>query len=142
MILMPKEALEFLRTQRVGVFAIRMLDGTPHGATVHFAHMEDSLTFIFLTTPTYRKLEPMRKGESAASFVVGTSEDVMKTLQMDGNAKLEDTEELRRVYFAKFAEKLGKHPEDVLFTFTPTWWRYTDWTLPAGKTIFTSEAVQ
>lgn len=135
---MQQEALDFLKTQRVGVLAIKMPDGTPHGATLHFANREDPLTFIFLTTPTYRKVEPLRKGESAASFVVGTSEEVMKTLQMDGIARLDDTEELRNVYFTKFPDKLGKHPEDVFFTFTPTWWRYTDWTKPTGKTIVAS----
>ncbi len=136
---MPKEALNFLNTQRVGVIAVKMLDDSPHGATVHFAHTENPLTFIFLTTPTYRKCEPLWKGETIASFVVGTSEEIMKTLQMDGAAKLADTDELRKVYFAKFPDKLYKHPEDIFFTFTPTWWRYTDWTLPQGKTIFISD---
>ena len=136
---MKKEVLDFLKTQRVGVFAVKMLDGSPHGATVHFAHLESPFTFIFLTSPAYKKLEPLRQGESAASFVIGTTEEVMKTLQMDGVAKLADTEELRASYFGKFPEKLNKHPDDVFFIFTPTWWRFTDWTTPQGKVILTSE---
>ena len=136
---MPQEALDCLNSQRVGVLAVKMLDGTPHGATVHFAYRLEPLTFIFLTTPTYRKLEPLRFGETPATFVVGTTEELNKTLQMDGLANLEDTEELRNIYFTKFPEKLGKHPEDVFFTFSPSWWRYTDWTLPQGKTIWSSK---
>lgn len=136
---MNQVILDYIKSQRVGVLAVEMLDGTPHGSTVHFAHVENPLTFIFLSTPTYRKLEPLRKGETAASFVIGTGEDVMKTLQMDGQATLAGTEELRKIYFTKFPEKLDKHPEDIFFVFTPAWWRYTDWTLPEGKTIFTSD---
>lgn len=136
---MPLEALKCLDSQRAGVLAVKMLDGTPHGSTVHFAYTPDPLTFIFLTTPSYRKVEPLQQGETPATFVVGTTEELNKTLQMDGVARLEDSEELRDIYFAKFPEKLGKHPEDLLFTLTPTWWRYTDWTLPQGKTIWNSE---
>ena len=136
---MEKEIIDFLETQRVGVFAIRMLDGSPHGATVHFAYREEPLTFIFLTSPTYRKVEPLKQGEAQASFVVGTSEEVMKTLQMDGVANLADTEELRAAYFRRFPEKLKDDRGGIFFTFTPTWWRFTDWTKPEGKTVLTSE---
>jgi len=36
-----KKILDYLKDQRVGVLAVEMLDGSPHGATVHFAHTED-----------------------------------------------------------------------------------------------------
>lgn len=136
---MPKEALDFLRTQKVGVFAVRMQDGTPHAATVHFAHTEEPLAFIFLTSSTSRKLEPLKKAESPASFVVGASEGTMKTLQMDGKAMLADTEKLQNAYNVKFPRKTGEPTEEVFFTFTPTWWRYSDWTLPEGNNIFSSD---
>ena len=77
---MPQEALDFIHSQRTGVIAVKMLDASPHAATVHFAYEHDSRTFLFLTTPTYRKLEPLRAGETAASFVIGTTEEVNKTL--------------------------------------------------------------
>jgi uncharacterized protein YhbP (UPF0306 family) len=137
--LIPKEVFECVEAQRTGVLAVKMIDGTPHAATVHFAYKADPFTFIFLTTPTYRKLEPLRVGETPASFVIGTTEEFNKTLQMDGVAKLEDSEELRKIYFEKFPHKLNKHPEDVFFVFTPTWWRFTDWTVPQGKTIWLSD---
>ena len=136
---MPQEAQDFIQTQRTGVIAVKMLDGTPHAATVHVAYRSDPACFIFLTSPKYRKLEPLRAGETPASFVIGTTEELNKTLQMDGIAKLEDTEDLRNVYFAKFPEKLDKHPDNVFFTFMPTWWRFTDWTAPKGKMILTSD---
>lgn len=136
---MRKEVTDCLDGQRTGVLAVKMLNGTPHGATVHFAYQAEPFKFIFLTTSTYRKLEPLRAGDTPATFVVGTTEEFNKTIQVDGIAKLEDTQELRDLYFTKFPKKLGKHPDDVLFTLTPTWWRLTDWTLPEGKTIFNSD---
>ncbi|HVX90091.1 MAG TPA: pyridoxamine 5'-phosphate oxidase family protein [Candidatus Paceibacterota bacterium] len=135
---MPKEIFEFLNSKRTGVIAIQMLDGTPHAATVHFANTTQP-AFIILTSPTYRKLEPLNKnGRAPASLVIGTEEEIpQKTLQMDGEAVLTDTPEIREVYFAKFPDKSGKHPDDVFFTFTPTWWRFTKWE-SSGKTVITS----
>ncbi len=136
---LPIEAIEFLESQRTGVMAVKMLDGSPHGATLHFAYKADTATFIFLTSPSYRKAEPLRKGDTPASFVVGASDGVMKTMQLDGIAKLEDSEEIRNIYFKRFPDKLGKKPDDIFFTFTPTWWRFTDWTAPKERRILLSE---
>ena len=137
---MPEEILEFIRSKRVGVVAVQMLDGTPHAATVHFAHIDEPPTFIVLTSPTYRKLEPLKQnGKALASFVVGTEEEVgQKTLQMDGEAVLADTPEIREAYFVKFPDKDGKHPDDIFFTFAPAWWRFSKWE-PSGKTVITSD---
>ncbi len=135
---MIEEALDFLKTQRVGVIAVRTPQGTVHGATVHFAHSVEPLVCIFLASPTSMKVEALRQGAVPASFVVGTSEDVMKTLQMDGVATLAENDAVREAYFAKFPEKRAKHPDDAFFTFTPSWWRFTDWTAPDGKKIVTS----
>jgi hypothetical protein len=87
---MPKEALDCINSQRTGVIAVKMPDGSPHGATVHFAHIPDPLMFIFLTSPSYKKLEPLRIADTPATFVVGTTEELNETLQMDGVAKLKD----------------------------------------------------
>lgn len=132
------EAFDCLNNQRTGVIAVKMLDGSPHGSTVHFAHLESPLKLIFLTTPTYKKVEPLREGETQATFVVGTTEELNKTIQLDGVAQLEDSQEIREAYFTKFPEKKDKHPENIFFTFTPTWWRFTDWTTPEGKKVWTS----
>lgn len=140
---MKPEILEYIRGQRVDVLSVEMLDGSPHGATLHFAHSAGPLAFVFLTDREYRKSEALfGKDVTRASFVIGSSEENMKTLQLDGEAKLLDagTEYLKEVYFDKFPDKREKFsgPEDFFFAFKPTWWRFTDWTRPGGKTVFIS----
>lgn len=136
---MQVAVLEFLKTQRIGVLAIAMPDGTPHGSTLHFACVEKPLSFVFLSAPDSEKIETLKKAPTPASFVVGVNEEVMKTVQMRGVAQLADTESIRRAYFETFPEKLNKHPDSIFFTFIPTWWRFTDWTHPEGKKIYTSD---
>ncbi|HRH24083.1 MAG TPA: pyridoxamine 5'-phosphate oxidase family protein [Candidatus Paceibacterota bacterium] len=136
---MPEEALQFIATQRVGVLAVRMPDGSPHAATIHFAYVPTLGKYIFRTSPESRKVESVKQGETTGSFVIGSSEAEMKTLQMDGVVKLEDSEEIQEAYLGGLTDKSKESP-DVYLTFTPTWWRYTDWTLPQGKTIFSSDA--
>jgi len=140
----PK-VLEYLNSQRVGVLAVEMMDGSPHAATVHYAHSEDPLVFYFETNRDYRKAEALFGREvTRASFVIGTDESMMKTLQLDGNAELikpEEKETFDRIYLGKFPEKKNKKysGEPVYFKFTPTWWRFTDWTEDKGKRIILSK---
>lgn len=139
---MPQGILEYLKGQRVCVFAIEMMDGSPHAATVHFANTDEPV-FVFETEKGYRKTEALFGREiSRTSMVVGSNEGDMKTLQLDGVAQLAD-EKLKEIYLAKFPKKQGKldDPKAVMFTFKPTWWRFTDWTAPGGKMITTSDAV-
>jgi uncharacterized protein YhbP (UPF0306 family) len=137
-------ATDFLATERVGVFAIEMPDGSPHAATVHYAYDASTGTFYFETQATYRKAEALQaRSHSRASLVIGTSESIMKTLQLDGLAQLiHDTERthFEAVYFGKFPEKLQKYASGkyVCFSLTPTWWRFTDWTAAAGKIMYSS----
>jgi len=138
---MPDEVHDFLDQQRVGVISVEMPNGAPHGSTVHFAYQRDPLTFVFLTDRTYRKVEPMQGGASTrASFVVGTDESQMRTLQLDGTARLTDSELHWEAYFSKFPEKREQYgdPDDVFFVFTPTWWRYTNYQVPEGKQVIES----
>jgi general stress protein 26 len=145
---MNPELFAYLKTQRIGVLAVEMPDGSPHAATVHFAHTEDPFVFYFETYREYRKAEPLLgKENTRASFVVGSDESNMKTVQLDGVAQLLKPDERMvydAVYLAKFPEKKKKaeDPKFVFFKFTPTWWRFTDWTTPEGKNIWTSEAKQ
>ena len=142
---MQSQILDYIKTQRVGVLAVEMMDGSPHAATVHFAHSESPLVFFFETSQGYRKCEPLFGREvSRASFVIGSTESNMQTLQLDGEVRLVKEDEqtfFDNVYFGKFPEKVGKNyagKENVFFQFTPTWWRFTDWTTPEGKVILTS----
>ncbi|MDD5068857.1 MAG: pyridoxamine 5'-phosphate oxidase family protein [Candidatus Pacebacteria bacterium] len=142
---MPPEILNYIKTERVGVLAVEMLDGSPHAATVHFAHTENPLVFYFETYREYRKAEPLFSREvTRASFVIGTDERIMKTLQFDGIVQLLKKDEMEifdSVYLGKFPEKKekSKDPKFVFFKFIPNRWRFTDWKTPNGKAILTSK---
>lgn len=141
---MNSNILDFLKTQRACVLAVEMLDGSPHGATIHFAHKENPFIFYFETNRQYRKVQPLfGKHNTRATVVIGTSQDTTKTFQMDGVLRLvEDSEvgDYNKVYLGKFPEKLEKSqkPDFVRMIFSPTWWRYTNWD-KNGKIILTSE---
>lgn len=143
---MRQEVLDYVKTQRVGVLAVEMLDGSPHAATVHFAHTEDPFVFYFETYRNSRKAEVLLERDvTRASFVVGSDESNMKTFQLDGIVQLlvpEGEEAFVSIYLEKFPEKKEKSKDSklVFFKFTPTWWRFTDWTTPQGKMIWTSES--
>jgi len=141
---MKQEVLDYLKTQTICVLAVEMNDGSPHGATVHFAHNEDPFMFFFETDREYRKSEPLLKKEvTRATLVIGVDEKNKITFQLDGEVRLlkEDEKELfNRVYFSKFPNKEKKiaDPNSLFFVFIPTWWRFTDYTTPHGKIVFTS----
>lgn len=142
---MNKDILDYIKSQRIGVLAVEMPDGSPHGATVHFAHTEDPLVFYFETHKKYKKAEALLgKEEVRATYVIGSDESNMKTLQMDGVASVlkdEEWEVFKKVYIGKFYEKNEKvgSSEVLFFKFVPSWWRFTDWTGPNGKVIISSE---
>lgn len=140
---MKTEILEFLKSQRVGVFAIEMLDGSPHGATMHFAHIDEPFTIIFKTSRNYRKSEVLLGREiSRGTFVVGFEEgSKSKTLQLDGDTQVVNENENNHIdaYHAKFPEKLDKssNPDNLFFKFTPKYWKFSDWSGPDGKKVYT-----
>jgi uncharacterized protein YhbP (UPF0306 family) len=140
-----QEAVEYLKTERIGVLAVKMLDGSPHGATVHFAHTEEPLEFLIQTGTDCMKSEPLLKnGSTEASFIVGQDENNMKTLQLDGIARVateNEEDSFMDTYLGKFPskEERVKDPEAVFIIFTPTWWRFTDWKTPEGKKIWSSK---
>src|SRR3989338_7272737 len=86
---MNKNILDYIKSQRVGVLAVEMMDGSPHGATVHFAHTDNPFVFYFETNREYRKTEPLfGREKTRASLVIGSSEGDLRTFQMDGAAEL------------------------------------------------------
>ncbi len=141
---MQKEIIDFINSQRICVLAFEMMDGSPHASTVHFAFDDASSTFFFETYNTYRKGEVLQNKKTIrASVVVGFDESNMKTLQLDGEARLITSEEKEfydKIYFGKFPNKKEKSvdPKFLFFSFVPTWWRYTDWHSPTGKIIILS----
>jgi general stress protein 26 len=142
---MNQKILDYLKMQRVCVLAVEMMDGSPHAATVHFAHTENPLAFYFETNKDYRKSEPLfGKETTRGSLVIGSDESNAQTLQVDGIVRLLKSDEqaiFDSVYLGKFPEKKEKslNPKFVRFTLIPTWWRFTDWTNPKEKIILNSE---
>lgn len=140
---MNQQILDYIKSQNVGVLAVEMPDGAPHAATLHFAHSEDPLVFYFETDPKTKKAEALLgKAVVRTSFVIGSNEGDMKTLQMDGEVRVikpEEKENFENLYFGKFPHKKGKHLDQVSFMFAPTWWRFTDWCTSEGKKIWISE---
>lgn len=142
---MNQEVLDFLKTQTVCVFSVEMPDGSPHGATVHFANSEEPPTFFFETDRSYRKSEALLgKKITRACLVIGVDEKNKKTFQADGEARLlrpDEQELFARIYLSKFPNKQKKanDPNSLFFLFTPKWWRFTDYTRPEGRVIFSSE---
>ncbi len=138
------ELVEFLKTQKVGVLAVEMLDGAPHAATVHFAFTAEPFILYFETNSETRKAEPLVKhGKTRASFVVGSNEKSKITLQLDGTVSVvtpEEKAEYDAAYFGSLPEKVKKNsdPKALPLKFTPTWWRFTDWTTPEGKKMWLS----
>ena len=141
---MHQEILDYIASQRTCVLAVEMMDGSPHAATVHFAHTNEPLIFFFETDKAYRKSEPLfGKDKTRASLVIGFNENDMRTLQMDGEARLinkDEAELYEKIYHGKFPEKKIKSQKRdyVKFLFIPTWWRFTNWKTPKGKLILTS----
>ena len=141
---MNQEVLDYLKTQTICAFSVEMLDGSPHASTVHFAHAEDPLMFFFETNRNYRKAQALLGKEiTRASLVVGVDEKNKKTFQADGEARpLKPAEEklFQEIYLGKFPNKTKKvtDPNALFFVFTPTWWRFTDYTKPEGTAIFIS----
>lgn len=142
---MNREILDYIKSQRVCVLSVEMMDGSPHAAAVHFAHQDNPLMFFFETNKTYRKSEALfGREETRASVVIGTNEADMKTFQMDGIARLikgNEADLYEKIYHGKFPEKKDKAhgPNYVKFVFIPTWWRWTDWTKPEGKLVLISQ---
>ena len=138
---MSEKVLEFLKTKEVCTLAVQMLDGSPHAATVHFAYQAEPFTFVIFTNPKYRKAEPILKKDKVLASMVITNEEEpnQKTLQLDGEITTLKAEEYRTVYLERFPKTAEKHSNDFPFIFTPTWWRFTDWSSPGGKTVITSD---
>ena len=138
----PENVQNYINQNRVGVLALEMLDGTPHGATLHFAYDKETDIFFFKTSSGYKKSEVLLgKEKTRASLVIGFDEVEMKTLQMDGEARILKDEEkdlFDKVYFGKFSDKSHSDSE-VLFAFIPKWWRFTDWKTLEGKKIIGSD---
>jgi len=141
----PQEVADYLKTQKVGVLAVLMPDGSPHAASLHFAHTDDPFVFLMQTGRGSRKCEALLQNSSTrASLVIGVDLGDMKTLQLDGIARTlqeDEADAFTHTYLTKFPskEKALKDPNTLCILFTPSWWRFTDWTGPEGRKVWSSE---
>jgi len=118
---MKQEVIEYLDSQKVGVIAIERLDGSLHGAAIHYAYSQNPFQFYFATERNSLKVDGLIvHGTSQATFVVGSDESAMKTIQLDGVVSLvtpEDHKNFEKVYFGKFGGEHKEDPEQLMFTF-------------------------
>lgn len=131
---MDSKVLEFLTSHRVCSLTTLLKDGSPHGAALHYSHINEPLKLYFSTENTSKKCEALSSnGLTKASVVIGFSEEEWITLQMDGEVRtITDKEELNTVQAIHYkkhpnSEKYKDDPTTIFLKFTPVWWRYTDY---------------
>ncbi len=139
---MQQQILDYIKSQRIAVLGMQKLDSAPHSATIHYGYTDDPLSFIILTSRTSKKCEALvANGKCKGSLVLGTSEEDMRTMQLEGDVEFTEDPTILDAYFARFPEKWDKYSpggHDAFLLFTPTWWRYSDYKAE-GQKIFSSE---
>lgn len=138
---MNSDVLEFLAGNEVGVLAIQMPDNTPHAATMHFSFTVDPFAIYFLTSDDTKKgAVAFNQDSTPAAVVVGAHAEAEQELQLNGMLEKIPENEFEAT-LAEHLEKVPSHKDYAfdghhsLFRFTPTWWRFTDWTEDPTKVI-------
>jgi general stress protein 26 len=140
---MNEQILKLLKKERIGVLAVSLNTGEPHCAVMHFSVDYESKKLFFQTSPTVKtKAIQENGGKTHASVVVGLNDVDFVTLQMRGEiAIVTDKTEIEHIavtHYRKLPEAEKYRDADTIFlSFTPTWWRYTDFTTEP-ETIFES----
>lgn len=131
---MDSQVLEFLSKNGICSLTVTLPDGQPHSAALHFSHKNDPLTLFFSTENTSKKTEGLLKGEiQKGSVVIGFSEEEWITLQMDGEVKAilhkEELEEAKKIHYVRHpdSKQYENEPSTIFLSFTPDWWRFTDY---------------
>ncbi|MCI0533315.1 pyridoxamine 5'-phosphate oxidase family protein [bacterium] len=130
---MDNNIQNFVRENRIAVFAVLRKDGAPHAAALHMSAKDDVSEIYFFTEKKYWKSEALLAGKPVpATVVIGFSEADMRTLQMDGVAEMVGDSalpEVQKIHFGKIkkAEKYEHNPDMYFIRFIPAWWRYTVW---------------
>ncbi|KKQ92357.1 MAG: hypothetical protein UU16_C0003G0015 [Candidatus Woesebacteria bacterium GW2011_GWA2_40_7] len=141
---METKVLDFLDKQRVCCLTTLLEDGSPHASAMHFSHSNEPLEIYIQTENTSRKCQALLSGKDIkASIVIGFSEEEFKTLQMDGNIKIvnpENLNDIHQIHYYKLpdAKKWKDDPATIFLVFKPTWWRYTEYK-PEFKVISSEE---
>ena len=142
---MNQKVLDFITSHRVCSLTTILPDGSPHSSAMHYSHSIDPLIFYFSSDNESKKFQGLVNNNTVkASMVIGFSEEEWLTLQMDGKIQvITDTEVLTKVkkqHYTKnpSAEIYKDEPYTVFLSFTPTWWRFTDFNTKP-ETILSSD---
>jgi general stress protein 26 len=125
----------FLQAQKLAVIATsHITEPTPESALVAFAD-DDELCLYFQTGRHTRKARNVLSNP-AVSFVIGMSAQDFVTIQYEGTARQligrVEVEDCWRRFAAKSSpttEEYIHHPESVFFKVTPTWIRYSNYSV-------------
>jgi len=117
---LKQDAIEFLKTNRLGVVATVNSERRPECATVHYFFDEDSWAIYLITRDSSRKYKNMIENPNVA-FVVGT-EMGRSTIQIEGMAHIIDKEEteefIKKSHVLKLVDNMVGDKTDPFFDFT------------------------
>jgi general stress protein 26 len=120
-----KKVLKYISANRIGVLSLMMPDGSIDSAALHYAHTENPLHFLCMTSKETRKYKAFESPAVPATLVIGFDEKEMKTFQAEGTAIVVTDEanlaEVKDTYFKKFPNS-GKYVDEqtIFIAFTPT----------------------
>lgn len=126
----PREVLDFLRTQRVGVEATVSTNGAPQAAMIGIG-VSERLELVFDTLGSTRKAANFRANPRVAFVVGGFDPKDPRTVQYEGVADEPTGAELERVkaiYFEAYPDgpTRASWPGVTYVRVRPTWLRYSD----------------
>jgi general stress protein 26 len=135
---------DFLQSQPAATMAVPIDDGgTPHIASLLYWHTPNPLKFYFVTSKQSEKAKQLATHQQiSAAAVVGTVKDTPFTLQMRGQLKIIDPLK-HQMPVEQYYRKRGNRKDDLadpsncLLEFTPTWARFTDYSLGYAQTQLT-----
>lgn len=125
-----KKVLSLLERNEFGVVATNSDDGAPESAVVAFSEIPE-LCVIFGSFKDTRKNKNITRNQYV-SIVVGWEHST--TVQMEGRAELvsgEEREKLEQAHCNKNegSQKYRNDPRQEYFKITPTWIRYSDFSV-------------
>lgn len=124
-------ASDLIKKSRTCVISTVTQDNRPEAATVGISH-DQKFIFFFGTSNKTRKYQNLQSNSKAA-FVVGF--DGPETVQVEGTVREVTNAEAEprvKLHIEKIpqAQKFADDPNQRWFELTPTWLRYTNFTLP------------
>jgi len=125
--------LAFLRQHRLAVEASVSSTQTPQAAVVGIA-VTDQFEIVFDTLDSTRKAQNLRRNPSVAFAIGGVAAGEERTVQYEGIADQPsggELERLKAIYYSVYPDGPSRlsWPGLIYVRVTPTWIRYTDYTV-------------